>query len=321
MFVLDSEIKIGNYVFNQINDVEIVKDIENMSKTAVIKLPTRFTVRQTREKKLVEEAIKAGDEVTIKLSYLGKYSGQEFSGFVSRIKLKTPIEIHCENEIYLLRKKNITKSWNKTTLKEILQEIVKDTPITLYDDILSMNLDKWIIKNANGAQVLESIKKDLLLTIYFPEKNKMYVGLQQLFNNGKTVSYDLNRNIVSNDLEYRSADDRKLKIKYTYIAPDGKKTSVEEGDADGEMRTFHTSVVSSESKLRDMAKEELKNLKYDGFDGDVTSFLIPYAEPAMEAKIIDSDKPNRNGNYFIKKVTTTFGMGGARRKVTIGNKL
>jgi hypothetical protein len=41
----------------------------------------------------------------------------------------------------------------------------------------------------------------------------------------------------------------------------------------------------------------------------------------MKAKFIDSEHPNREGNYFIKKVVTSFGTGGARRKVTIGNRL
>ncbi|MCZ2140820.1 MAG: late control protein, partial [Bacteroidia bacterium] len=82
-----------------------------------------------------------------------------------------------------------------------------------------------------------------------------------------------------------------------------------------------TSVVSDENKLREMAKEELKKLKYDGFDGDIKTFLIPYAEPAMAADIMDSEHLNRSGKYFIKKVVTTFGRSGARRTVTIGNRL
>ena len=66
---------------------------------------------------------------------------------------------------------------------------------------------------------------------------------------------------------------------------------------------------------------EIEKLKYDGFEGDVTSFLIPYATRGMKAKLLDNEHPNREGNYFIKKVVTTFGTGGARRKITIGNKL
>ncbi|MDV6170237.1 late control protein [Flavobacterium sp. DG1-102-2] len=321
MFVLDGKIEIGDFVFNTIHDVEITKSVEELGDTALIKLPTRFKVKQNGELKYTEDVIKTGDPVTITLSYEGKYSGVEFTGYVKKVSPKIPIEIHCEDAMWQLRRKNITKSWDKTTMKEILQEVVKDTPIQLAKNIPSIQLEKWIIKGANGAQVLESFKKDLLMTVFINDEGKLYCGLQQLTNIGQEVQYDLNYNLVDNGLEFKSADERKIKVKYTYIGPDNKKKSIEEGDADGEQRTFHTSVISDEAKLREMAKAEIEKLKYDGFDGDVTSFLIPYATRGMKAKIIDKEHPNREGSYFIKKVVTTFGTGGARRKVSLGNKL
>lgn len=321
MFILESKVEIGSYIFNQVNEIEITKSVEELSDTAVIKLPTRFKVRQNGEQKFTEDAIKVGDKVTITLGYEGKYSGVEFTGFVKKISPKIPLEIHCEDALWVLRRKNITKSWEKTTMKEILTEVVKDTPVQLADNIPSVNLDKWIIKNANGAQVLESLKKDLLMTAFINDEGKLYCGLQQLTNVGQTVVYDLNYNLVENNLEFKSKEERKIKIKYTYIDKENKRKSIEVGDPDGEQRTYHTSVISDTKKLEEMANAEIEKLKYDGFEGDVTSFLIPYATRGMKAKLLDKEHPNREGNYFIKKVVTTFGTGGARRKITIGNKL
>lgn len=321
MFILESKVEIGNYIFNQVNEIEITKSVEELSDTAVIKLPTRFKVRQNGEQKFTEDAIKVGDKVTITLGYEGKYSGVEFTGFVKKISPKIPLEIHCEDALWVLRRKNITRSWEKTTMKEILTEVVKDTPVQLADNIPSVNLDKWIIKNANGAQVLESLKKDLLMTAFINDEGKLYCGLQQLTNVGQTVVYDLNYNLVENNLEFKSKEERKIKIKYTYIDKENKRKSIEVGDADGEQRTYHTSVISDTKKLEEMANAEIEKLKYDGFEGDVTSFLIPYATRGMKAKLLDNEHPNREGNYFIKKVVTNFGTGGARRKITIGNKL
>lgn len=321
MFILESKVEIGSYIFNQVNEIEITKSVEELSDTAVIKLPTRFKVRQNGEQKFTEDAIKVGDKVTITLGYEGKYSGVEFTGFVKKISPKIPLEIHCEDALWVLRRKNITKSWEKTTMKEILTEVVKDTPVQLADNIPSVNLDKWIIKNANGAQVLESLKKDLLMTAFINDEGKLYCGLQQLTNVGQTVVYDLNYNLVENNLEFKSKEERKIKIKYTYIDKENKRKSIEVGDPDGEQREYNTSVISDLSKLEEMANAEIEKLKYDGFEGDVTSFLIPYATRGMKAKLLDNEHPNREGNYFIKKVVTTFGTGGARRKITIGNKL
>lgn len=131
----------------------------------------------------------------------------------------------------------------------------------------------------------------------------------------------MNYNLVANDLEYKSAEQKKIKVKYTYIAKDNQRKSIEVGDEGGEQRTFHTSVVSDETKLKEMAQAELKKLKYDGFEGSVTSFLIPYATRGMSAIIKDKEHPNREGKYFIKKVETSFGISGARRKIEISNKL
>ena len=321
MFILESKVEIGSYIFNQVNEIEITKSVEELSDTAVIKLPTRFKVRQNGEQKFTEDAIKVGDKVTITLGYEGKYSGVEFTGFVKKISPKIPLEIHCEDALWVLRRKNITRSWEKTTMKEILTEVVKGTPVQLANNIPSVNLDKWIIKNANGAQVLESLKKDLLMTAFINDEGKLYCGLQQLTNVGQTVVYDLNYNLVENNLEFKSKEERKIKIKYTYIDKENKRKSIEVGDPDGEQRTYHTSVISDTKKLEEMANAEIEKLKYDGFEGDVTSFLIPYATRGMKAKLLDNEHPNREGNYFIKKVVTTFGTGGARRKITIGNKL
>ena len=126
---------------------------------------------------------------------------------------------------------------------------------------------------------------------------------------------------MANDLEYRTKDERKLKIRYTYIDKNNKKKTVEEGDPDGELRTFHTSVVSDEAKLRAMARAEMEKLKYDGFDGSITSFLVPFATRGMQAHIIDKELKEIDERYFIKKVETTFGRNGARRQITIGARL
>ncbi|NHN26754.1 late control protein [Flavobacterium jejuense] len=321
MFILEGKAEIGDYIFNALNEVEITKSVEELGDTAVIKIPTAFKVKQNGQKLFVEDAIKVGDAVKITLGYQDKYSGVEFTGFVKKISPKIPIEIHCEDNLWLLRRKNITKSFEQTTMKEILKEVVKDTPIQLADNIPEVKLEKWIINNANGAQVLESFKKDLLMSVFIDDDGKLYCGLQQLTNVAQPVVYDLNYNLVENNLEFKSKEERKIKIKYTYIDKANKRKSIEVGDADGEQRTYHTTVISDEKKLEEMAKAEIEKLKYDGFDGNVKSFLIPYSTRGMKAKFIDSEHPNREGNYFIKKVVTSFGTSGARRTVTIGARL
>lgn len=319
MFILEANIQIGNYSFKSIHEVEITKSVDELGDTAVIKLPTKFKVRQSDEEKFTEEAIKVGDAVTITLGYEGKYSGEEFKGFVKKISPKIPLEIHCEDAIWLLRRKNINKSWSKnTTLREVLQEVVKDTPVQLAETTTDIELNKWIIKNANGAQVLQKIKQELLMSVFINDEGKLYVGLQQGTNIDELVKYDLNYNLVENNLEFRTKEERRVKIRYIYKDAENKEDVVEVGDPDGENHDYHTTQIKDRAKREELAKEEIEKLKYDGYDGDVVSFLIPYATRGMKAEVVDIEHPNRNGIYFIKKVVTKFGTGGARRTVTLG---
>lgn len=321
MYILSAKIEIGDFVFRSINEVEITKSVDDLVDTAVIKMPSKFKVRQNGTQKYTEEAIKIGDKVTITLGYEGKYEGVEFIGFVSSIGSIIPLEIKCEDAMWLLRRKNITKAFGKTTLKEILQEIVAGTEIQLSDKIPHYPVDSWICKNVNGSKALQDIKENLMMSIYLDDDGKLYAGLEQANNIGQIVIYDLNYNLVENNLEYKTEDEKRLKIKYTYIDKKNHKKTVEVGDEDGEVRTFHTSVISDEAQMQKAAEAEIKKLRYAGFEGSVKSFLLPFATRGMAAQIRDKEHPNREGKYFIKKVVTSFGMNGARRDVTISNKL
>lgn len=322
MFILDGNIQIGNYRFRVLHNVEFTKSVDDLVDTATIKLPKRFKVKQNNALLYTEQAIKVGDPVGITVGYEGKYSGTEFIGYVTKIKPKYPVEILVEDSMWLLRRKNINKIWNSgVTIKDLLREVISGTGLQLADNIPDMLLDKFLIKNANGTQVLQKLKQDFGFSIYINDENQLYCGLQQGTNVAQEAAYDLNYNIVENNLEYRTADERKIKVKYTYIDQENQKKSVEVGDADGELRTYHTSVVSDETTLNEMANAEIKKLKYDGYDGTIKSFLLPFATRGMKAKLIDAEYPEHNGDYFIKKTKVSFGTGGARRTVTMGARL
>jgi len=322
MFVLKCELKIGDFTFRSVTDVEIIKSVEDLVDTAMIKMPAKFTIRQNGEKKYTEEAIKVGDKITITLGYEGKYEGVEFRGFVVSVGSKIPLEIKCEDAMWLLRRKNINRAFNKkTSLKEILQEVVSGTEIKLSDKIPNMDIDKFIIQNANGAQVLQKLKEDYPVSAYLDDEGKLYVGLQQLNNIGQEVIYDLNYNIAENNLEYKSADQKKVKVRYQCRDKANKLIKVELGDDGGEVKEMDLPNVNNEKLLRELAEAALKSAKYDGFEGSVKSFLIPFATRGMAAVIKDKEHKNREGKYFIKKVVTSFGTDGARREATISNKL
>ncbi|MCW3168906.1 late control protein [Chryseobacterium sp. 09-1422] len=321
MFILKGTIKVGEFTFHSISDVEITKSVDELVDTAVFKIPSRFKIRENGELKFTEEALKVGDKVSITLGYEKKYEGVEFTGYVASIGSKIPLEIKCEDSMWLLRRKNITKAFGKTTLKEILQEVVYGTEIKLSDKIPHLAIDKFIIKNQNGTQVLQYLKENYPVVAFIDDDQKLYVGLQQLTNIGQEAIYDINYNLVENNLEYLSADQRRVKVRYEARDKANKVIRVEIGDYDGELFEVKLNNISDEKTLRTLAENALVQRKYSGFEGSVKSFLIPFATRGMAAKIKDRDHLNREGKYFINKVVTSFGTDGARRDVHISNRL
>ena len=77
------------------------------------------------------------------------------------------------------------------------------------------------------------------------------------------------------------------------------------------------------TELSTLAEIELGRLAYDGYRGQLTAFLEPFAAPGMLAIIKDERYAGRTkyGTYIIDSVETTFGQQGARRKVEIGRKI
>lgn len=320
MFVLKGFFEIGDFRFTAINEVEIMHTVEEIADTAIIKMPKKFLVKDNGQLKYTEEAIKVGDQVSITIGYKGKYEKEEFVGFVDRIKYSTPMEIYCEDATWLLKRKQCLVSKKNTTLKEVLESVVSGTGIKLAKNIIDKKLEKWVFKG-NGGQALAKLKSDFPYSIYLNDEGELYCGLQQMNNFNQVAIYDLNYNIVENSLEFKSTNDKKIKVVYESISKSNKKIKVEVGDDGGDKIEVKTKTISDLPTLERMAKAHLEKAKYDGYSGEVTSFLLPYATRGMAAEIIDKKRQNRKDKYFIKKVVTTYGMSGARRKVSISNKL
>jgi hypothetical protein len=321
MFVLQGFFEIGNYKFNAINELEITHTVEEIADTAIIKMPTKFLIKDNGELKYTEEVIKKGDAVKITIGYKDQFEKMEFTGFVDRIKCTVPMEIYCEDATWLLKRKECLFSKKNTNLKEVLESIVSGTPLKLAANIPNVPLTKYILKNVNGGQALKYIKENLAMSVYLNDAGELYCGLQQLNNINQVVDYDLNYNIVENNLEFKTSDDKKIKVVYEGTTTDNKKIKAEIGDDGGDKIEVKTKTVTDIKQLEILAKAHLAKAKYDGYDGDIVSFLVPYATRGMAANIIDKKHPNRNGKYFIKKVVTSYGMNGARRTISISNKL
>lgn len=322
MFVLTSYITIGDKSFRRIHSVEISTSVKRIEDTAVVKIPTTARLERAGEYITEIETAKAfapGDEVVIELGYDGQLR-EEFRGFVKIVRPNIPIEIECEDEIYLLKRKNLKASFKNTTLKKLLEYIIKDTGISLASDVPVINFDTFYFKNISAAKALQTIKEQYGLQMYFSEWMTLFVGLIS-DNDDQVIKYEIGRNVIDSSLEFNDEGDVNLKVKAINVKPDN--TTIEEtvGDPDGELRTLYFYNVESTSELKTRALEELKKYKFTGYRGGFKTFLLPNAQVGNVARIIDPNFPERAGDYKIDEVTTTYGQNGARRKIKPGIKL
>lgn len=327
-YLLSTEITINEIVFSRINSIKIESSEGNISDTAIIKMPTTAhlqKVDQTKTDVEVAKVFKAGDKVQIKTGY--GTPELVFEGHVKQINLTTPLEIICEDSIYLLRKKSIRKSWKNTTLKEIINYVLAGTGVSVEGSVPEINFTKFYLKDVNAAFALQKLSDEYGLTVYFVSREKLFVGFIDNISQGE-VRYNIGdidnenySNIIKPELKYRNADDVKLKIKAVHIQKNNTRTEVEVGDDDGELRTLYFYDIESKAELKKQAIEEIQKYKFSGYQGTLKTFLKPKVKHGMIANVYDGIYPERSGKYRVKKVVTTVGSGGGKLSVELGLKV
>lgn len=329
MFKLTCKINIGIYSFTAVNEIKIKRSIHTFIDTATIKIPATVRLKQTgtstaSASQKAADKIKEGDCVQIQLGY-NDLDQIEFDGFVKRVNASTPCEIECEGYSWQLRKKSIAKGFPKTTLRDLLAFVIKDTGIKLSDQIPDVPLSNIYIKNENALDVLTFIKEKLFMTVYFMGK-ELYAGLAYLrLPKGpgpSEVIYEIGNNVVKdNELKFRKADDIKVKIKTIHFTDRNHPVVGEAGDSEGAIRTIFVQEVANPAKLKELAERKLKDLKYDGYEGKITAFLQPFALPGTKVVLRDKAYKEREGSYLLESTEVSFGLNGARRICEIGPKI
>lgn len=314
MFVLDVQLTIGNYIFTHVNDVKIESSRKSLLDTAVIKLPRKYKTN------IITSVIKEGDPVTIQLGYNGRMN-TEFSGYVLKIGCNVPVEIECEDRMYTLKRTEVKpKSWKTVKLKEIVEYVSPGSVIEVPD----VTFTNYVIRGRmNAAKVLESLKDQYNLDVYYRPDGKLYVGIglwEKATASAAAVNYNTNLNVVSSQLSYRRAEAVRIKLRMESHLSNGKLITYETGDPDGEMRTSNEYNMSLED-LKKIADTRIKEYKFDGIEGSITTFGEPFARHGMLASIKDPIQPDYDGRYIINSVVTSFGLSGYRREVSLGRRI
>jgi len=315
MLRLNCEITIGTFTFNYTHEIEVESSWETFTDTAKIQIPFKFKRGDDTLTATEAGLFKRGDEVTIKTGYYPDLN-TVFEGYVSRIIPDSPFIVECEDAAWLAKQHTITKSYKKVSLDDLLWD---NEPLEIEHDAIDANLGSFKMKNVNLIQVLDELKKTYGLVSFF-RNGVLKSGLAYYPDDANDLTFDFEKTIIENSLEFLKEEDVRIKVKAISMLPDNKKIEVEVGDENGEQRTL-TYYNLTEAELTEIAERELPKLKYTGYKGDFTTFGQPMTKHGDNVTIVSRKFPEREGTYLVDKVVTTFGVNGYRQNITLGPKV
>jgi hypothetical protein len=323
MYRLTTKITLGNYSFNFCNEVEIESSWQDLTDTATIIIPKQLTADNKPVVNGTEAVFKVGDMVQFELGYEFQ-NDTVFQGYISDIKPKIPLEIKCEDAMWLLKQNSFKKTFKAVTVKELVSYITRGlkAPVEAVFSFPDMQLGKFRINNATGAQVLEELRKTYGILSFFRE-SKLYVGFAYSHtdtNYRNIIPLQFTPNVIADDLIYKDKNNQKIKIKAISIHQDNKQEEYETGDGDGQLVPVFT-YNKSHADLKKLADNMLSIYKVDGFQGKLTTFGKPFIRQGDAVELRDYKLPERNGTYLIKKVVRTFGQGGYRQELELDRRI
>jgi len=315
MFLMSWKITVGKYRLTLLDSVNVKTSVETLADTATIIIPSQLHNKAIK----VEDKVKKGDKVIIELGYDNDLN-LEFMGYLLSLSEEDgSIKIECEDDIFLTRKPLKDEQLSNTTVKELLQKVAKPLNYKVQTNY-SRGYDKFVIKNANGYDVLKKLQEECKLNIYI-RNGVIYANPAELAESDNNLYFDFERNIETASLKYRKADEKDFEVTVEGIDKNGKRKKIQIGKEGGEKRHVIVTSWKSDEDLKARGETELKTLAYDGYEGDQTSWLRPFVLPGASARIVDKEYEYKKGDYFIKSIETEFGSSGASRRVSLGRKI
>jgi hypothetical protein len=314
--------------FTFVNEVEITSEWDSLTDKCKITIPRKIEYQDKNIAVGLNAVFNRGDKVIVKLGYDDNLVTR-FTGYISQVELKLPLVIHCEDSMYLLKKKELKKkSYTAVGSKQLIKDIVGNT--VKYKVVADQTLGQFIIQDGvTVSEVLEYLDKEHKIVSFFRDET-LYVGLPYVDEISKSHIFDVNKNVVQNNLVYKKEEDYKVKIKAVSVNQEivggkskEKKITVwyPSEQTIGSVRTYHGKMNIDSKSLEKEAKDFYNQLVFDGYTGDLLVFGAPSVNHGDSVTVKNGEIPEQDDDsYLIKSVVTTFGMGGYRQKLEFGGK-
>lgn len=269
-----------------------------------------------------------------------------FKGFVTKVSVKIPIEIECENSMYLCKQVQAPNKLFRQkdyTLEKMVKELIdvvnssKGSNLKLVEppEGVTTSIGDFRCQNETVAQVLDRLRKDYKVESWFRGDGLHSSAIVYFPNEGNTNVFVFQKNIISDQLQYTRIDDVRLGFNAFSIQKEelhqnnskGKRQTLHKrlqtfvGDKDGEIRTQFFFGAKTVDELKKLAEERLLKFRYEGFKGKFVTFGEPVTFHGDKVEIRDTVLPERNGTYFVRGVETTFGQNGYRQEIELDFKI
>ena len=310
------DIKVSNYKLGMLDAVSVHKSVELLADTCEITLPAA----QLNVAIDIESKVKRGDQVVVQFGYKETGLIEEFRGWVQRVSTDGGnIKLFCEDDLFTFRKDIPNAVLKKVSLAGLLQRVIKGVGKSYKISCsYTWTYAKFVIRDATGYDVLKKVQEECGADIYLKD------GVLHVHPPGEVTGkdryYDFALNIEDADLTYRTAADKKIRVIVKAILPNGKVKEIETGSTGGEKIEVKCHASDTKS-MKARGEAEVKRRSFDGLDGSITTWLIPYCAPGDTATIHDADYSHKDCTYYVRSVTTDFSASGGVRKIELGFRL
>ena len=326
--ILSSAIQIGELKMDFAADVVINHSLKEYTNTATLEFAKKILVNKKDKwaSRPIQDVIKAGDQVIVKLGYNGK-NRTEFIGYVRNVNPKVPLQIECEDEMYMLKRLPVAPKRVSGKLQDVLDYIApaySKTAIILDTDLggpftVGMDDSDTALKVLQRVEEVYGLKSTFILK---DGASILCVGTQYTsYAGSKAVKYILNENTIENDMEFVRAEDLKITVTAKSLQSNGKTLTAKfKGDKDGDARKIAIPGMS-QAQLEAVAKRLYEKSKVSKMDGTITTFGAPYITAGMRANIDCKDFEIKQTENYVDEVQVKFGPAhGYRRILTLGPK-
>ena len=306
----------GEILLRQLQQLSLQGSCHELTARAVITLPRNVTHRRF-DRDRVRDVFRPGDGVKIELGYNGAYI-KEFEGYVTEVSAGIPLVLKCEDEMWKLKQIPVNYSKPDVNLKHLLSDIL---PTYTLEANQREPLGAVRFSQTTAAAVLQKLQQEKHIDSYFKEKTLISGKDYSDHSPQGAHCFSLERNVVRNDLHYKTKRDVKVLILARALIK-GVKKEYRIGDPTGQVyKLDYSGQGMTQALLQQKAQADYNRKKTDGFQGSFTAFGLPSVKQGEKVHLQSQLYKERDGIYHVEGVSKSFSPRGYRQEIKLGAKL